>query len=220
MNDYTHSNDYGGYLLAGFVAEETKRVCSGMKEYQLLADCMTKGFGCWNPPEKIAYMTKPDWFEGPLEAPDACLKDIDQLEKVADRVFVLDMVTKTARFVPVNVYNDWYEDVEGHEWYAGVVESAYQNGIIPAEMVDGTYLHPQKPVTLEEFVVFAMSAYRCRKKLAKERVCIYDKDCQDFTRSFVRQACEIGLLKPDGSEGLKESITRGRVFSLCRKLKI
>ena len=48
------------------------------------------------------------------------------------------MIIRTVRFFPTNVYNDMYEDVVGHEWYAGTVECAYQNGMIDEHLVEGT----------------------------------------------------------------------------------
>lgn len=45
--DDTHLNDYGGYLMAGMVADEISRVCSGFPGYGLLAACVTDGFGKW-----------------------------------------------------------------------------------------------------------------------------------------------------------------------------
>lgn len=47
--DYTHSNDYGGYLMGGFVAAEITRVCTNDSHYKMLADCVTAGFGPWKP---------------------------------------------------------------------------------------------------------------------------------------------------------------------------
>lgn len=47
--DYTHGNDYGGYLMGGFVAAEITRVCTNNSHYKMLADCVTAGFGPWKP---------------------------------------------------------------------------------------------------------------------------------------------------------------------------
>ena len=60
-DDYTHSNDYGAYLFAGMVAEEIRRVCGNRSEpsYRFLAECVTKGFGPWEPPEKIVMPEQP-----------------------------------------------------------------------------------------------------------------------------------------------------------------
>lgn len=220
--DYTHSDDYGAYLMAGFVADEIRRVCHGCPAYQGLADCVRPGFGTWEAAESIVPPAKPKRFEK-LENPSpttAVLAEVDRLDEPADRAAMLDMLIKTARFVPVNVYNDEYSDVAGHEWYAGAVEAAYQNGIVQPELLDGGRLHPQKPATLEEFVVTAMRAYNTRKPLPQERPCPYDDRCHPYARPFVRAACGIALIAPDGGADLQAGLTRGQAVALCRKLEL
>ncbi len=223
-NDYTHSNDYGAYYMAGLVAREITRVCSGHTEqgYRFLAGCVTPGFGPWKPAEEIVLPVKPAIYgnvTNPMEG-DKLLSEVDNLGENADRVSVLDMLIKTARFFPTNVYNDMFTDVVGHEWYAGTVECAYQNGMIDGNLVEGQHFYPQKEVTLEEFLVFAMNGYKSRKALPEEQECVYDGVCREYAKSYVRAACAIGLLPADGSADLKKVITRGQAVELCRKMNI
>ena len=223
-DDYTHSNDYGAYYMAGLVAQEIVRVCAGHPEqgYRILAKCVTEGFGSWEPVDEIVLPVKPAIYENvanPMEG-GALLSEIDNLSENADRVSVLDMIIKTARFFPTNVYNDMFTDVVGHEWYAGTVECAYQNGIIDENLVEGQLFYPEREVTLEEFLVFGMNGYKSRKALPEERECAYDGSCREFAGSFVRAACAIGLIPADGSADLKKVITRGEAVELCRKMKI
>ena len=133
---------------------------------------------------------------------------------------MLDMIIKTARFFPTNVYNDMFKDVVGHEWYAGTVECAYQNGIIDGHLVEEQCFYPEREVTLEEFLVFAMNGYKSRKILPEEKECAYDGSCREFATPFIRAACAIGLLPPDGSADLNKVITRGEAVDLCRRMKI
>ena len=223
-NDYTHSNDYGAYHMAGFVAGEIVRTCSGHGEpaYRFLAECVTEGFGVWEPAEKIAPPVKPKIFDdiiNPMEG-SRLLSEVEDLSDNADRAAVLDMIIKTARFFPTNVYNDMFVDVVGHEWYAGTVECAYQNGIIDDHLVDGHKFYPRREVTLEEFLVFGMNGYKSRKAFPEERECAYDNSCSEFARPFVRAASAIGLIPADGSADLKKVITRGEAVELCRKMNI
>lgn len=116
-NDSTHSNDYGGYLAAGMVAWELKRVCAKWPTYQLIANSITEGFGDWLPPEDIAFAPKPERLKD-VAAPypeGELLSYVVHLDEKADRASVLDMVVRTSHFVPVNVYNDRYDDITGHE---------------------------------------------------------------------------------------------------------
>lgn len=241
-NDYTHSNDYGAYFMAGFVAKEISRVCSGTEEpaYHLLAESITEGFGTWKPDGKIVPPQKPKIYEEVANPEEAkkLLSEVDRLDEPADRASVLDMIIKTARFFPTNVYNDMFTDVVGHEWYAGAVECAYQNGIIDMAMVDNgeadsvkpdsaetasREFHPLQPVTLEEFLVFAMNGYKSRRTLpehCEEKACVYDGKCSGYARAYVRAAAAVGLIAADGSADLKKVVTRGEAVELCRKMKI
>ncbi len=137
-----------------------------------------------------------------------------------DRASALDMVIKTARFFPTNVYNDMYTDVVGHEWYAGTVECAWQNGLIDPGMVENDCFYPERPVTLEEFLVFAVNGYKSRKKLPEAGSCIYDETCAAYARPYIQAACRLGLLPADGSGNLGRILTRGEAVELCRRLKI
>lgn len=229
--DYTHSNDYGGYFMAGLVAGEVRKVCGRRKEpeYRFLADCVTDGFGAWKPAERIVPLARPEKY-GKMPGTEGApiLSDVKDLSKPLDRVSALELVIRTAGFFPTNVYNDMFSDVVGHEWYAGTVECAWQNGIIDMGLVeDGKFL-PLQPVTLEEFLVFAVSAYRSRRTLpdvgtgkgVRECLCAYDGKCREFTLPYVRAACRLGLIPDDGSAELHEGITRGDAVKLCRMLGI
>ncbi len=222
--DYTHSNDYGAYIMAGFVAQEIVRTCSNFSDpgYHFLAKCVTEGFGEWKAPGRIELPVKPKIYDS-ITSPAAgvdLFADVEEPEKPASRAEVLDMIIRTVRFFPTNVYNDMYEDVVGHEWYAGTVECAYQNGMIDEHLVEGTHFRPEKEVTLEEFLVFAMNGYQSRKHFPKEEACIYDTSCHDYARPYVRAAVGIGLLPSDTRIELDQIITRGEAVALCRKMGV
>ena len=145
---------------------------------------------------------------------------MEDRDRNTSRVDALDMIIKTARFFPTNVYNDMYTDVVGHEWYAGCVEAAYQNGIIIPEMVeDGRFL-PEKEVSMEEFLVFAINGYASRKKLPEEEPCVYDEKCSEYAKRYIRMAYVLGLRAKDGTENLSRIITRGEAVNICRSMNI
>ena len=223
-NDFTHSNDYGAYKMAGFVAQEIVRVCKNHPDptYRFLAKCVTAGYGEWTPAKEIVLPVKPKLYDSVTNpnAGDELLSEIDHLEKKATRASVLDMIIKTARFFPTNVYNDMYVDVVGHEWYAGCVECAYQNGIIDEHLVEDAHVYPEREVTLEEFLVFAMNGYKSRKNFPEEKACVYDEKCSDYARGFVRAAFAVGLLDAAGANDLKAVITRGEAVQMCRSMGI
>jgi len=221
-DDYTHTNDFGAYRMAGFVADELVRVCKDWPEYQRLAECVTDGFGEWNPPAHIALPVKPAAYE-PISNPEGdaqLLADLSEPERIACRADVLDMIIQTVRFFYTNVYNDMFADVIGHEWYAGAVECAWQNGIIDGHLVENGCFYPEKEVTLEEFFSFAVNGYKSRKELPMEEPCVYDEKCSGYALSYVRAAYALGLLDQNGNEDLNRLITRGEAAELCRRMKV
>ena len=250
--DYTHSNDYGGYFVAGLVAQEIREVCGERKEakYRFLADCVTDGLGAWRPGERIVPLTRPaECGETPEPKEMPILSDGRDLSESLDRVSALELVIRTAGFFPTNVYNDMFTDVVGHEWYAGTVECAYQNGIIDMGLVKDGKFRPLQPVTLEEFLVFAVNGYRSRKAIPENgdrgrgcggescriqagiskpgtpegmggSACAYDGKCREAALPYIQAACRLGLIPGDGSAELGQGITRGAAVELCRKLGI
>ena len=223
-DDYTHTNDYGAYKMAGFVAEEIQRVCSRHPEpgYCFLAKCVTEGYGEWKAKGPIVLPKRPAAYENVINPVTVkeLLSEVEDLEKEARRADVLDMIIKTVRFFPTNVYNDMFVDVVGHEWYAGTVECAYQNGMIDPHLVEKGHFYPERPVTLEEFVVLAINGYRSRKRIPREEPCLYDQDCSAYARPFVRAACAIGMLPLEEKANLHEVITRGLAVEMCRRMNV
>lgn len=225
--DYTHSNDYGAYYMAGIVADEVVRVCGGRKEpaYHFLAECVTEGFGAWEPKEDIVPPVKPAIYENVANPEEGALllEDVDRLSEPADRASALDMIIKTVRFFPTNVYNDMFTDVVGHEWYAGCVECAYQNGMIDKGLVEEHKFFPLQSVTLEEFLIFAVNGYKSRRTIPQEvweMPCVYDERCREFAKPYIRAACHIGLIQDDGGAALDRVLTRGEAVAICRSMNV
>lgn len=160
-SDYTHSNDYGAYLFAGFVHEQMQRggILSGTAELQEE----------WEPPEVLQRLTVPEQYadmENPAE--EHLFEDLKRPEEELTRVEALEMVITTMHFFPTNVYNDMFDDIVGHETYAGTVECAWQNGLIPKEMIKERKFFPQQKITGEEFLNILRNGYKSRKTWTKE----------------------------------------------------
>lgn len=157
-----------------------------------------------------------------------CTKNVDNLDmgfpegqdlgEPLNRAQALDMVEKTLRFFPVEVYHDMYDDVVGHEWYAGVVECGYKNGIIPEEVIPGIYFEAEKKVSLEDFILFAMKGYRCRKQFPPESPCAYDKNAHKYALPYLRAACSLGILKQDEGN-LDRVLSIREAESICKSLR-
>ncbi len=224
--DFTHTNDYGAWRMAGVVAGEIRRVCKDFpaQGYRFLADCVTvpDEEAVWKAECEIVLPVEPEGFEDVVN-PEECaevLAETDRLSEKATRAEALDMIIKTLHYFPVNVYNDMFHDVVGHEWYAGTVECAWQNGMIAEGLTEEGHFYPEREISLEEFLAFAVNAYKGRKHLPEEKECVYDSRCHDFARSYVRAACQLGLIAADGSGEPERILTRSEVVQLCRKMKL
>ena len=161
-SDYTHSNDYGAYLFAGFVYE-------ALCDYNIVETGKTTFAGNWEPPEEIRRLTIPEGFEE-TENPgeEHLFEDLERPDDMLTRVEALEFVIATMHFFPTNVYNDMFEDVIGHETYAGAVECAWQNGLIPETMIRGRKFLPQQKITGDEFLQILRNGYMSRKTWTKE----------------------------------------------------
>ncbi|MCM1183278.1 MAG: GDSL-type esterase/lipase family protein [Roseburia sp.] len=220
--DYTHTNDYGAYKMAGFVVADYLEKTKGVRSdaYRRLAGLMRADADVWEARGAIALPEIPEQYrhvQNP-EGDTALFADLERPDETLTRVEALDMVIKTARFFPTNVFNDIYEDIVGHEWYAGTVECAYQNGIIPAGMTPQGRFEPEKQVRMEEFLALVMGGYRSRRKLPEEAPCALDAACTAYCVPYVRAAYALGVVRAD--EDLQAALTRARAAEICRALNI
>lgn len=226
--DFTHTNDYGAYQMAGFVAADCRRAAeaaaaAGRKDgeaYRRLAGQMKGEVPPWEAegsvtlpevPLRYRHISAPEGIGDPFPEPE-------RPEEALTRAEALDLVIRTAKLFPVNVFNDRYEDIVGHEWYAGTVECAAQNGIIPPQMTVRQRFEADKPVTLEEFLVLVMGGYKCRKQMPEEKPCPLDGICAQYGISHVRAAFALGVVSPE--EDLRGILTRRRGTEICRALHI
>ena len=114
-------------------------------------------------------MAVPEGYEA-MENPETehLFEDLERPDDILTRVEALEFVIATMHFFPTNVYNDMFEDVIGHETYAGAVECAWQNGLIPEEMTRGRRFFPQQQITGGEFLRILRNGYKSRKTWTNE----------------------------------------------------
>ena len=79
------------------------------------------------------------------------------------RAEALELAIKALKLFPINVYNDLYADIVGHETYAGTVQCAAQNDLIPAAWIADGKLYPQRTVTAADFLAVLMSGAAGRR---------------------------------------------------------
>lgn len=184
-SDYTHSNDYGAFLFASYVYEEL------VKQVDIGEENKESRFS-WNPPEVLPEIAPPaDWEF--CEDPNAekLFENLDRPDDKLTRVEALEFVITTMHFFPTNVYNDAFDDIVGHELYAGTVECAYQNGLIPDEMINDNKFLPQMNITGREFLKIAGNGYRSRKGNDRvDRSFETIKNCQTISRRTAADICK------------------------------
>lgn len=201
--DFTHTNDPGAYMCARFIARELAKLTG--EGYSQLASLVCGTDGDWDAPRGIKPPSAPADFKAAETAKDAPADDKTPLT----RAEAADVLIKAAHFFTVNVYNDMFTDILGHEWYAGAVECAYQNGLIPSGLAEkGGEFCPDEGITLGDFAVMAVCAYASRNTLPKAEACPFDGKCEPWQTSHVRAAYALGLLS-DGDE-LSSVVTKSR----------
>lgn len=218
-NDYTHTNDYGGLQMASYIAAALKDI-SSLEPFIL--DHMDHQITYFlQVPEIVKLPTPPDdYIDKNQNSYTVTFTDINDCSNknmiislaskgiISDRetrfrpddfisrVEALEWIIKAVGFVPMNVYNDYYRDVIGHEWYAGTVEVAHQNGIVDSTLTQNALFHPSMLVRLEEFISFLINSYKCRKPLkpTSKHVAIEVDNISSFAFPALQSALEIGLL--------------------------
>lgn len=201
--DYTHSNDYGAYRYAGYVYDELVRVglvqadVAGADGAPASGNATVAGSApAWEPPEELPQLTVPEEFAG-IENPadEHLFEALERTEEMLTRVEALELVIEAMHFFPTNVYNDMFEDVIGHERYAGAVECAWQNGLIPENMVENHCFFPQRNVTGAEFYQIVKNGYKSRRT--------WTDACEQILSEIVDS---------------REQIRRGEAAEFCRRL--
>lgn len=209
-SDYTHSNDYGAYLFAGFIYKEMleKSVFVQLR-VETGADItthMTAEPDGWLPPDKLPELTIPkEYADVENPADEHLFEDLERPEDVLTRAEALELIVTAMHFFPTNVYNDMFTDVIGHETYAGAVECAWQNGLIPEELIEDHTLQPMKEVDGATFVHMLLNGYATRKDLPEGA-------------DDLEKAKKLGIVTEN--HDTQSFITRGEAASMCKKLKI
>lgn len=207
--DFTHTNDFGAYKMAAYVAKE---LCSILGvEIKRVPKWECHGpFTVLEPPagcELTPPADRTDPVAGLLaERPD------DELS----RVEMLELVIQLMRFFPINVYNDLYADVVGHETYAGTVQCAAQNGLVPKAWVEDGMLHPNQVITLADFFVALMPGYTSRHAL--DGPLPVSDAVPVFARDSVGLALRAGMIMEQAA--WDRPLTRKQVADLLRNIKM
>lgn len=218
--DYTHSNDYGAIVFAEFVTREILEVFPNDSIFHKNVASF-ESFPALSLPAKAAIPEIPEGF-AQVEA-----KPADKLEgykttrpdETLIRAEAFDIVMKAANFFATNVYNDMFTDIVGHEWFAGSVECAYQNGLITNDFVINKQVFPNKEITLAEFLVVCINGYKSRKSLPTPAEVSKDilATAPDWTHEYIQYAAALDILP---GKPLSSTLTRKEAAELADKMKL
>ena len=159
--DFTHTCDYGACRMAAFLAGQL----SG-----LLGAC-APARPDWTPAEPRLPLTPP---EGCTLAPPAggedpiALCETRRPGEILTRMEALELVVAAMKFFPTNAYSSPLADIVGQDPRAVTVQTAIQNGIVPAAWTRDGSLHPTAPVRLGEFLAVLMPGYATRRLLPRD----------------------------------------------------
>ncbi|WP_455502548.1 rhamnogalacturonan acetylesterase [Gemmiger sp.] len=204
--DFTHTNDYGAYTMADFVAHELG--CEIDMDVYIRRS--------WTPAPPFAPLTPP--ADCAIPAPDGdpfAAYDADRPADPLTRAEALELAIKALKLFPINVYNDLYNDVVGHETYAGTVQCAAQNDLIPDEWVADGSLYPARTVTAADFLAVLMPGAAGRRPIA-DPAPVPDA-VPPYARRAAGQAVAEALTAP---ETLNDPLTRRDAAAICRRLHI
>lgn len=207
-SDYTHTNDYGACLMAGFIMEE------------LIKAGITVPGGSEMPSWEPAKKGTESFPDCPVSMDSTAKAEAfmpDRPEDNLTRAEALDFVIRAVHYFPTNVYNDLFSDVIGHEWFAGTIECAVQNGLIPQEMAAGGHFSPNQDITLEEFLWIAVTGYKSRKQ-QPEKISTAAEGTLPWTRESTGIACALGAV--DSKDNWKRSITRREAAAILGRFGI
>ena len=210
--DYTHSNDYGAYQMARYVARACKQ-----ENITDLSCYIKKIEDEFLPPDSITLPIPPKDFKGELSE-SVFTSEVERADEYITRAEALDFIIKVVRFVPTNVYNDHYPDVLGHEWYAGVVEVSIQNNLLDDYLLKDNLFHPNDFVTWEELISYCIKGYCCRKVLTNVPDYEIPSDVSSYAIPYVKKAIHLSIIPHEIQA--KKYITRGEAVIVLKQLEL
>lgn len=155
IGDYTHTNDFGAHLAAGFIAGEMTRL--GLLETRP-CDVLTP-----HGPYDVPASDQGDEALPPtgLEALYAGYERV-RPDAPLTRQEALELVCRTCGLFAHNAPVSLPEDVPQDEPYTGDIRCALQHGILPKELLADGKFHRLRAITSEEFMRILKIAYGMR----------------------------------------------------------
>ncbi|MGN0775076.1 MAG: rhamnogalacturonan acetylesterase [Candidatus Ventricola sp.] len=155
IGDYTHTNDFGAYRAAGFVAGELARL--------QLTDAMQPGAWTPHPPYDVPAGNQGDEALPP-EGLEALYRryEAERPDAPLTRMEALELVNRTCGLFSHNAPVKLPDDIAQGESYTQDVRCALQHRLIPEEMLEGGRLRRRRAMTEREFMRVLRAGYGMR----------------------------------------------------------
>ncbi|MCI9625502.1 MAG: hypothetical protein HFI90_01845 [Clostridia bacterium] len=145
-------------------------------------------------------------------------------ENPVTRAEFLAMVTRIASMSPGSTYQNQFSDVAADAWYAGNVQAAMEQGILPAEMVQDGMFKPEQSITREEMVSIIVKTYAAITGLNTASASLDGftdaASISDYAKPYVQQALALHIVKglSENMFGPKEHATRAETVVIVKRL--
>lgn len=155
IGDYTHTNDFGAYRAAGFVAGELARLN--------LTDAAPLGAWTPHPPYDVPASNQGDEALPP-EGLEALYRryEAERPDAPLTRMEALELVNRTCGLFSHNAPVALPDDIALGESYTEDVRCALQHRLIPEEMLEGGKLRRRRAMTEREFMRVLRTGYGMR----------------------------------------------------------
>ena len=118
-------------------------------------------------------------------------------------------------------YNNSFADITANDWYAGYVQSAFDEGLING--FDGNFA-PNDNITREQMVKMVVCAYQklnTSYKLGEYDITFDDMDeAGDWSRQYIQAACSLNIVSGVGNNRFapKDNATRAQAAVMINNM--
>lgn len=146
-------------------------------------------------------------------------------EETVNRAEFISMVAR-ADGLAEKEYAGSFSDVKAGDWFAGQVQAAWDEGMIPPEMVTDGKLQPNAPITREEMCSVIVKTYELNKN---KQIPTYglerftdQAEISDYAKPYVEKGLSLRLIKgvEENLFAPKDSATRAQAVVMVKRLFI
>ena len=120
-------------------------------------------------------------------------------------------------------YQNAYNDVNATDWYAGVVQTAKDFGIVSDEMTPGNNFSPKSPINREEMTSIIIHAYSIKvgDRINKADISVFadNAEISPWARGYVSSAYALSIIKgvTEDTFSPKGNVTRAQAATIIKR---